>query len=313
MPEPKILIADGLEENGQQILRQAAVVTDAQGISAADLLVTVPEYDALIVRGRTKVTPDVFGAATRLKVIGRAGVGVDNIDLAAANKHGVTVVNAPLATTRAVAEHTLALMFSLARLITQADAGMKSGQWLKKELQGIELEGKVLGIIGVGNIGGEVARLASALGMHIIGYDPLLTPEELAARGAEPVELNDLYRRADFISLHVPLSPDTRGLIGGQALGKMKRGVRLVCAARGGVIDETALLGALESGQVAGAALDVFATEPPGLTALVSHPHVVATPHIGAQTAEAQTRAAADIAHEVLAALRDEPLRWKIV
>ncbi|HSO26701.1 MAG TPA: hydroxyacid dehydrogenase [Anaerolineales bacterium] len=313
MPEFKVLIADSLEDNGQEILRQAAEVADRSGISPAELLDIIPDYDALIVRGRTKVTREVFAAAEKLKVVGRAGVGVDNIDLAAANKHHVTVVNAPLATTQAVAEHTLALIFSLARPIPRADAGMKSGQWLKKELKGSELNGKTLGVIGVGNIGAEVARLASALGMHVVGYDPMLDEQQLQARGAEPLALNELYQRADFITLHVPLGPETRGMINGQALGKMKRGVYLICAARGGVIDETALLGALESGQVAGAALDVFATEPPGLTALVSHPNVVATPHIGAQTAEAQTRAAADIATEVLAALQGEPLRWKIV
>jgi D-3-phosphoglycerate dehydrogenase len=225
----------------------------------------------------------------------------------------VTVVNSPLATTQAVAEHCLALMLALARSIPAADAGLKSGQWLKKDLLGVELHGKTLGLIGMGNIGSAVARLATTLGMTALGFDPLIASDEIRRRGAEPVSQLDLYARSDFISLHVPLTPETRGMINGQALGHMKRGVRLVCAARGGVIDETALLGALESGQVAGAALDVFAKEPPGVSALVNHPAVVATPHIGAQTAEAQARAAEDIAAEVLSSLKGEPLRWKVV
>lgn len=313
MSKWKVLICDGLEESGLAALRAAARVDLRDGISAAELLEAVGGYEALIVRGRTQVTEAVFSAGRRLKVVGRAGVGVDNIDLAAANAHGVAVVNTPLATTQAVAEHTLALMLSLARSIPFADAGMKSGQWLKKQLMGVELRGKILGVIGMGNIGGAVARLAGALGMVVLGYDPLLTPEEILQRGAAPVGLPELYARSDFITLHVPLAPETRGMINGQSLGHMKRGVRLICAARGGLIDETALLGALESGQVAGVALDVFAREPPGMSALVAHPAVIATPHVGAQTAEAQARASADVAAEVLAVLKGETPRWKVV
>jgi D-3-phosphoglycerate dehydrogenase len=313
MPSWKILIADGLNESGQSLLRLAAHVDDFTGISADELLRQIGDYDALVVRGRTKVTPAVFDAARRLKVVGRAGVGVDNIDLAAATTHGVTVVNAPLSTTLAVAEQTIALMLALARQIPRADAAMKAGQWIKKELEGVELYGKVLGIVGLGHIGTEVARRAEAMGMRVLGYDALLTEDIIRQRGAEPVTLQELYARSDFISLHLPLTPDTRGMVNGQSLGAMKRGVRLICTARGGIIDETDLLGALETGQVAGAALDVFSKEPPGLTALVAHPNVIATPHVSAQTAEAQTRAAEDIAGEVLAALRGEALRWKVV
>lgn len=313
MPDWKILIADGLDETGQAILRAAAQVADRSGLSPEELLETVGDYQALVVRGRTKVSAQVFSAAAQLIVVGRAGVGVDNIDLAAANVHKVAVVNAPLATTLAVAEHALALMLALAREIPRGDAGMKSGQWLKKELTGVEINGKTLGVIGMGNIGSAFAQRAAALGMSVLGYDSLLTEEEIRKRGAEPVALGELYARSDFISLHVPFSPETRRMIAGQALGQMKRGVRLIDAARGGIIDETALLGALESGQVAGAALDVFAKEPPGMDALVAHPRVIATPHVGAQTVEAQRRAAEDIANEVLAALRGEPLRWKVV
>lgn len=313
MPEWKILIADGLEENGLALLRDVAEVEDRSGIGAGELLSTLGAYDALIVRGRTKVTAEILDAAGRLKVIGRAGVGVDNIDLTAASAHGVTVVNAPTSTTIAVAELTLALMLALSRQIPRADADMKTGQWTKNQLMGTELFGKTLGVVGMGNIGSSVAGRAACLGMVVTGYDALLSEEEIRNRGAAPVDLETLYRQSDFITLHVPLLPETRNMINGQTIGLMKRGVRLVCAARGGVIDETALLGALESGQVAGAALDVYASEPPGMHALVAHPQVIATPHIGAQTAEAQARAAADIAAEVLAALKGEPLRWRVV
>lgn len=313
MPQWKIILTDGLQEIGQAILRAAADVDNRNGISPEELIEIIPQYDALIVRSRTKATANLIEAATNLKVIGRAGVGVDNIDLAAAQARQITVVNSPTATTLAVAEHTLALMLSLVRATPQADAALKSGQWIKKQLVGTELYGKTLGIIGMGRIGAMVGERAAAFGMHIFGYDPYLSGDEIQARGAEPVDLTALYARSDFITMHIPLSPETRNMINGQALGLMKRGVRIICAARGGVIDETALLAALESGQVAGAALDVFSAEPPGLTALVAHPNVVATPHIGAQTSEAQARAAEDIAAEIVAALKGEPLRWKIV
>jgi D-3-phosphoglycerate dehydrogenase len=312
MPTYKIMMTDGLEENGQNILRVAAQVDDRQGISAEELLQAVGEYDALIVRGRTKLTPAVFAAGEQLRVIGRAGVGVDNIDLAAARAHGVAVVNSPLATSLAVAELTLGLMLALARALPQADGGLKRGQWLKKSLMGVELHGKTLGVIGMGNIGRAVAQRASAFGMAILGYDPLIPADEIQRRGAQPASLPDLYGQADMITLHVPLTAETHGMIDRTALSAMQRGVRLICTARGGLIDESALLEALESGQVGGAALDVFAQEPPGASPLVTHPRVVATPHIGAQTEEAQTRAAEDIASEVLAALRGENLRWRV-
>jgi len=312
MPAYNVLIADGLEENGQAILHSSAKVDDRTGISPEELLKVIKDYDALIVRSRTRVSPQVFDSATRLKVVGRAGVGVDNIDLEAARSHGVTVVNAPTSTSLAVAELTIGLMLAMAREIPRADAGMKQGTWLKIELAGTELYGKTLGILGMGRIGAEVGVRAAAFGMTVLGYDPLIPAEEIVRRGAEPVSLDELYARSDFVSLHLPLSDETRSMVSEQAFGRMKRGVRIVCAARGGIIDESALLAALESGRVAGAALDVFASEPPGASELVRHPRVIATPHIGAQTAEAQSRAAEDIANEVLAALKGEPLRWKI-
>jgi len=312
MSDFKILITDGLEENGQSILRAASSLDNKAGISAADLIKAVGGYDALIVRGRTKVTAQVFDAAKKLKVVGRAGVGVDNIDLEAAKKHNVTVVNSPTATTLAVAELTVGLLLATAREIPRADAAMKKGDWLKKELEGVELNGKTLGIIGYGRIGMEVGKRAAAFGMNVVAYDPFISEDEIKARGAEPVSIQDLYEWSDFISLHLPLDVQTRDLIGPLAFSEMKDGVRIVCAARGGIMDESALLAALNSGKVAAVGLDVFETEPPGLTDLVKHPKVIATPHIGAQTVEAQARAAEDIAHEVLAALRGEALRWKV-
>ena len=313
MSDWKIIVTDGLEGRGLEILSKAAQVDERAGISPDELIEVISEYDALIVRGQTRVNDKVFSAASNLKVVGRAGVGVDNIDLAAANLNNVTVVNSPSASTQAVAEHVLALLFSLARSIPAADGTMKSGLWHKKQFVGVEIKDKILGVIGVGNIGGSLAQMSKSLGMLVIGYDPLIPDAEIEHRGAKPVNIQELFVHSDFISVHVPLNPETRGMIDGGSFGTMKRGVRLICTARGGIVDETALLAALESGQVAGAALDVFAKEPPGMSALVSHPKVIATPHIGAQTTEAQARAAVDIAAEVLAVLEGDPLRWKIV
>jgi len=312
MPNFNILITDGLDERGQSILRTSADLDYNEKVSADDLLKIIPDYDALIVRGQTYVTGAVIEAASRLKVIGRAGVGVDNIDLEAAKKHNIMVVNTPTATTIAVAELSVGLLLALAREIPRADATMKQGQWSKKEFEGVELNGKILGIIGYGRIGIEVGRRAAAFGMNVVVYDPNVSEDELLHSDAEPVSIQDLFAWSDFISLHLPLNVQTRDLIGPLALSQMKDGVRIVCAARGGIIDESALLSALNSGKVAGAALDVFEKEPPGLTELVSHPRVIATPHIGAQSAEALSRAAEDIANEVLSVLRGESPRWKV-
>lgn len=309
----KVLLTDGLEENGQAILREKAEVENCPTISAEELLQVVGEYDALIVRGRTKVTPAVFDAAKKLKVVGRAGVGVDNINLEAAKAHGVTVVNSPTATTVAVAELTLGLMLASVREIPRADGTMKQNQWLKKQFKGAELTDKTLGVIGFGRIGAAVARMAAcAFNMKIIAYDPLLTDEQISERGGTPVTFDDLLANSDFITLHMPLTPDSRKTLDAAAFAKMKDGVRIVCAARGGVIDEDALVEALNNGKVASAALDVFVSEPPGECAVVSHPKVICTPHIGAQTKEAQARAANDIANEVLAALDGQELRWRV-
>jgi D-3-phosphoglycerate dehydrogenase len=238
---------------------------------------------------------------------------VDNIDLDAARGHGVVVVNAPLAVTAAVAEHALALMLALAREIPRADASVKQGQWAKKELFGIELAGKTLGVIGVGRIGAALTARAKALGMRILGHDPLIPEDAIRQAGAEPVPLEALLAESDFISLHVPLTETTRGMMRADMLARCKPGARLISTARGGVIDEQALLASLDQGHIAGAALDVFTTEPPGRSPLVLHPRVICTPHIAAQTREAQVRAARDIAEEVLAALEGRSLRWRVV
>ena len=308
----KILITDGLDSNGIELLKKSAEVVEKPGITAEDLLKEVGGYDALIVRGRTKVIPAVFDAGTKLKVVGRAGVGVDNIDLAAAKSKGVTVVNSPLATTTAVAELTLSLMLGVVREVPRADASMKSDKWLKKEFMGGELCGKTLGVIGFGRIGAAVAKRAAAFEMEILAYDPLIPADEIAKRGGKPVSLDELLAKSDMITMHLPLTSDSRGMLNADTFAKMKKGVYIICAARGGVIDEAALLDAINSGKVAGAGLDVFSSEPPGLTDLVANPKVVVTPHVGAQTVEAQERAANDIAEEVLAALDDKPLRWKV-
>lgn len=309
----KVLLTDGLDKEGQEILGAVAQVDNKKDITPEEVLKVIGEYDAVIVRGRTKLTPEVFDAAVKLKVAGRAGVGVDNINLDAAKAHGVTVVNSPMATTVAVAELTLGLMLASIREIPRADAGMKLGVWLKKELRGTELYQKTLGVIGFGRIGVSVAERAKAFGMKVIAFDPLLNAEEIKKRGGEPVSFNELLAQSDMITMHIPLTAESRNLLNASAFTKMKDGVRIICAARGGVIEETALLEALNSGKVASAALDVFSTEPPGKTDLDGHPKVICTPHIGAETVEAQKRAAVDIASEVVAALKGESLRWKIV
>jgi len=309
----KVLITDGLEKEGKAIISTKDIAEDKKGITHDELLAIVADYDALIVRGRTKVTEAIFEAGKNLKAVGRMGVGVDNIDLQAAKAHGVTVVNAPVATTLAVAELTMALMLSLVREIPRGDAGMKAEQWLKKELMGTELSQKTLGIIGYGNIGQAVSIRAQAFDMKVIAYTPTRPSEVIIKSGAEPVDLDTVFTHADIITLHIPLIPATKHICNEAAFAKMKDGVKIICAARGGVIDDACLLAALESGKVSGAALDVFEVEPPTDWTLAKHPKVIAVPHIGAQTQEAQIRAAIDISSEIINALDGLPLRWKIV
>ncbi|HET7089744.1 MAG TPA: hydroxyacid dehydrogenase [Anaerolineae bacterium] len=308
----KILVADGLSGDGIALLRTAGEVTVNPKITADELLAALPAYHALVVRSRTKVTAQVVEAGTNLKVIGRAGVGVDNIDVAAAIARGVTVVNSPLAASVAVAEHTLGLMLALARNIPIADALMKQGKWEKNAFVGSELFGKTLGLLGIGRIGAEVAKRAEAFGMTVLAYDPYLTAEEIRARRAVPAAFDEVIAKSDYLSLHLPLTEETRGLIGLEQFAMMKKGARLICAARGGVIDEDALRVALDSGALAGAALDVFASEPPLPESIAAHPKVIATPHVGAQTTEAQASAGLMIAEEVLAVLQGQGPRWRV-
>jgi len=308
----KILVSDGLPDDGIALLKTDGDVTVNPKITADELLAALPDFHALVVRSRTKVTAKVAEAGKNLKVVGRAGVGVDNIDVAAAIARGITVVNSPLAASVAVAEHTLGLMLSLARLIPAADASMKQNKWEKSAFMGAELNGKTLGLLGIGRIGAEVAKRAAAFGMTVLAYDPYLNPDQIRGRGALPAAFDEVIARSDYVSLHLPLTAGTQGLMSAEQFGKMKKGARLICAARGGVIDEDALRAALDSGTLGGAALDVFAAEPPPAGSIASHPKVIATPHVGAQTHEAQSSAGTMIAEEVLAVLQGKEPRWRV-
>ena len=299
-PSWSVLVCDGLAEPGLARLRQESEVI-------LDDRASLGRVDAWIVRGRSQVDVAALrSAAPRLRVVGRAGVGVDNIDVGAARELGISIVTAPEASTTSVAELTIGLMLALARDISAADAALRRGEWPKASLIGEELEGKTLGLVGFGRIGRAVAARAKAFGMVLAAFDPFLDDDAIRAAGASPVTLETLLAVSDYVSLHLPLTTETRGLLGRTAIGRMKSGARLVCAARGGLIDEAALRQALDDGRLAGAALDVFAQEPPGDLALLRHPRVVATPHLGAQTVEAQARVALEIVYNVLAALRGE-------
>jgi len=272
------------------------------GLTAGDLKATIGEFDGLLVRSRSKVSADIIEAGKRLKIIGRAGIGVDNIDVAAASRRGIIVENAPSGNAVTTAEHALCLLMSLARHIPQATASMKAGKWEKNKFSGTEIMGKTLGVVGLGNIGRIAADRARGLELKVLAYDPFIGREAAARLGVELVDMDELMARADFITVHTPLTNETRGMIGAAALARSKRGLLVVNAARGGVVDEDALLAALESGQVAGAALDVFVEEPPAAgSALVAHPRVICTPHLGASTDEAQEKVAIEVAEQIAA------------
>lgn len=302
----RVLVCDGLAEVGLAELEEETEVV-------LDDLASLGSIDGWIVRGTTRIDgPALDSAAPRLRVVGRAGVGVDNIDLEAARRASVMVVTAPEATTNAVAEHTLGLILALARGTAAANTAVRRGEWPKSDFLGVELRHHVLGLIGFGRIARAVAALAEAFGMQVLAYDPYFPDETLRSAGIEPAGFESLLETSDFVSLHIPLTPETRHLINHQAISRMKPGARLLCTARGGLIDETALLEALDDGRLAGAALDVFEREPPGASPLVRHPRLLATPHLGAQTQEAQARVATEIVREVLGALRGEPPRWRV-
>lgn len=306
-----ILVSDPLSQHGIQALLDAedVHVDEETDLSHDELLAVIPGYDALLVRSQTKVTADVLEAAQRLKVVGRAGVGVDNIDLQAATNHGVVVMNAPDGNTISAAEHTFAMMMATARRIPQAYQSLSAGKWDRNAFRGVELNNKTLGVIGLGRIGTEVAKRAKAFHMNIVAYDPFLTEERAEKMGVEKATVDEVAGKADFITVHTPLTKETHHLISSEQFGKMKPGVRLVNCARGGIIDEAALYTAIRDGQVAGAALDVFETEPPTDSPLLTLLEVVVTPHLGASTEEAQENVAVDVSGEILRVLRDEPFK----
>jgi D-3-phosphoglycerate dehydrogenase / 2-oxoglutarate reductase len=296
----RVLIADELSPAAVAVLEERGILVDVRpGLAEADLAGVVGDYDGLAVRSATKVTARVLDAAGNLKVIGRAGIGVDNIDLAAATSRGVVVMNTPFGNSVTTAEHALALMLALARRVPAADRSTRAGKWEKSRFVGTELAGKVLGLIGCGNIGAIVADRAQGLKMRVIAYDPYLAPERAVDLGVERVSFDDLLARADLISLHAPLTESTRNMLDRAALASTKPGVRIVNCARGGLIDEAALYDAIRSGHVAGAALDVFAEEPARGSPLFELDEVVVTPHLGASTAEAQEKVAVQIAEQI--------------
>jgi D-3-phosphoglycerate dehydrogenase len=300
----RVLIADPMSPRAADVLSAAAGVTvDVRDkITPEELASIVGDYDGLIVRSRSKVTADVINAGAKLKIIGRAGIGVDNIDVTEASRRGIIVENTPSGNAVTTAEHALCLLLSLARHIPQATASMRAGKWEKNKFKGHELLGKTIGIVGLGNIGRIVADRARGLRMNVVGHDPFIGKEAAQRLGVELVDFDGLCERADFITVHAPLTNATRGLLGVEALARVKPGVLIVNAARGGIVDEGALLAALDSGRVAGAALDVFVEEPPPADhPLVKHPRVISTPHLGASTGEAQEKVAIEIAEQFAA------------
>lgn len=316
MPEtrrPRILIADPVAPEGIELLRAIGEVEVKTGQAADALVASIENYDALVVRSETKVTRAILEAGTRLQVVGRAGVGVDNIDLEAATERGVIVVNAPQGNTIAAAEHTIALLMALARHIPQADASMRAGKWDRKTYVGTEVRGKTLGVIGLGPIGSEVARRGVGLDMRVLAHDPYVAEERVRSLGAEPADFETLISVADFISVHVPMTAATRGMISTDQFARMKEGVRLLNVARGGIIDEAALAEAVKAGKVAGAAVDVFTAEPiDPQNPLLGDPRIITTPHLGASTAEAQERVAVDVAEQIVDVLGGRPARYAV-
>ena len=294
----KILVCDKTEQEAVDAMRAAGLAVDVRDdITPEELMKTLPAYEGMVVRSRTKVRQALIDACPKLRVIVRGGVGLDTIDAEYARSKGITVMNTPLASSASVAELTIGYMFALARSIVQASASMKSGKWEKKNFEGDELGGKTLGLIGVGNIGREVARRAAALGMTVIAYDPYVQ----SVQGVQMVELDALLANSDYISLHLPKTKESANMIGPDQISRMKKGVRIINCARGGIIDEGALYDALVGGQVAGAALDVYAEEPPSDWKLARLPNVICSPHIGAATREAQGRVGAEVAEKLIA------------
>ena len=315
MDSYRVLLSDSLSPKGIEVLRSnpALAVDVKTGLSAHQLADIIGSYDALVVRSATKVTREVIERANSLKVIGRAGVGVDNVDLEAATRRGIVVMNSPSGNSVTTAEHAISMMMALARHIPSADASTKCGRWERDKFVGTEVCGKTLGVVGLGNIGRIVADRAAGLKMKVIGYDPMLAAPAAARLGIEQVSLTELYERADFITVHTPLTDETRGMMGDAAIARMKAGVRIINCARGGIVDEAALVKALRSGKVAGAALDVFVEEPPPPDhPLLKLPQVITTPHLGAATGEAQVQVAIDIAQQIADFLLNGEIRHSV-
>ncbi|MGZ8311905.1 MAG: phosphoglycerate dehydrogenase, partial [Allosphingosinicella sp.] len=297
---PKVLISDQMDPKAAEIFRANGVEVDEKtGLTRDELTAIIGDYDGLAIRSATKVTADLLAAAPNLKVVGRAGIGVDNVDIPAASARGVVVMNTPFGNSITTAEHAVALMFALARELPAADISTQSGKWEKNRFMGVELTSKTLGLIGCGNIGSIVADRAIGLRMKVVAYDPFLTPERAIDLGVEKVDLDELLARADFITLHTPLTDQTRGILSREALAKTKPGVRIINCARGGLIDEAALKDALDSGQVGGAALDVFEKEPAKDSPLFGTANFISTPHLGASTNEAQVNVALQVAEQM--------------
>lgn len=309
----KVLVSDPVSEKGIQLLSSIAQVDVKPNLSSQEIIEIIGGYDALLVRSGTKVTADVIGAGKKLKVIGRAGVGVDNIDVEKATEQGILVLNAPEGNTISAAEHTMALMLSLARNIPPASSSLKAGQWQRNKFVGLELYKKCLGIIGLGRIGSEVAKRARAFGMKVLAYDPYISAEQAEKIGVVAQNLEEILPQADFITLHIPKTSSTKHLLGAEELAKMKDGVRIINCARGGLIDEKALYEAIVAGKVAGAALDVFEEEPPANNnPLLQLEQVITTPHLGASTQEAQVNVAVQVAEEIMHVLKGEPLHMAV-
>jgi len=299
---PRVLISDSLSPAAIDIFRARGIEADfepALGKDREKLAAVIGDYDGLAIRSATKVTADILAKASRLKVIGRAGIGVDNVDIPAATAKGVIVMNTPFGNSVTTAEHAIAMMLALAREIPAADASTQAGKWEKNRFMGVEITGKTLGIVGCGNIGSIVADRALGLKMRVLAYDPFLTADRAQALGVEKMDLDDLLARADFITLHTPMTPQTKNILSAEALAKTRKGVRIVNCARGGLLDEAALAAALDAGHVAGAALDVFAAEPAVESPLFGRANVVCTPHLGASTTEAQEKVALQIAEQM--------------
>lgn len=307
----KILVTDPLGKAGMKVLQSDASVTAEErlDLSKEDLKKVIGDYDAVIIRSGTHLTQDILEAAKKLRVIGRAGVGVDNVDLEAATERGIIVMNTPEGNTISTAEHTFSMLMSLARNIPQANQSMKRGEWKRQKFLGTELHGKVLGVVGFGRIGKEVSKRAAAFGMKVMAFDPFITKESVKEYPVEFVDLKSLLKAADFITVHTPLTPETKYLLNQETLRLCKKGVKIVNCARGGIVEEKALLAALKSGHVSGAAFDVFEQEPPQKSPLVALPEVITTPHLGAATQEAQENVAVDVAWQVLDALHEKAIK----